>query len=227
MNKIILSLFFGLLATNCIYADSASDANSEIKNAMKLKPNLEAGKKTYELCAACHYNNGWGKEDGSFPVIASQHKSVIIKQLADIRARNRENPTMFPFSGDDILGGPQGIEDVAGYIAALPANPKPGTGDGKQLELGKKLYFEKCVACHGQKGEGDAKNFFPRIQGQHYAYLLRQLQWIRDGRRKNANPTMLALIKDLDDKTLAIIADYISHITVDVISTEKEAKEEK
>ncbi len=134
---------------------------------------------------------------------------------------------MFPFSGDDILGGSQGIEDVAGYIAALPANSKPGKGDGKHLEEGKKLYFEKCVACHGQKGEGNAENFFPRIQGQHYAYLLRQLQWIRDGRRKNANPAMLAVIKDLDDKTLAIIADYVSHITVDVISTEKEKEKEK
>lgn len=216
MKKIILPVLFSLLTINAVFADSVSDAQNETNNAMKLKPNLEAGKKTYELCATCHYDNGWGKEDGSFPVIAAQHKSVIIKQLADIRARNRENPTMFPFAGDDILGGVQGLEDVAGYIATLPANPKPGKGDGKQLEMGKKLYTEKCVACHGEKGEGNAEAFYPRIQGQHYAYLLRQLQWIRDGRRKNANPAMLALTKDLDDKTLSAIADYVSHIEVTI-----------
>jgi len=216
MTKFILLLLFSLATINLAFADSASDATTEVENTLKLKPNLEAGKKTYALCATCHYKNGWGKKDGSFPVIAAQHKNVIIKQLADIRARNRENPTMFPFSGNDILGGPQGIADVAGYIATLPANPKPGKGDGKQLNLGKKLYIEKCIACHGQKGEGNAESLFPRIQGQHYAYLLRQLQWIRDGRRKNANPAMLVLIKDLDDKTLAAIADYISHISVDV-----------
>lgn len=215
MNKYISLLLFSLLAMNTTLADSVSDATIEVNNAMKLKANLEAGKKTYELCATCHYDNGWGKKDGSFPVIAAQHKSVIIKQLADIRARNRENPTMFPFAGDDILGGPQGIEDVAGYIASLPANPEPGRGDGKQLEMGKKLFAEKCVACHGQKGEGKAIAFYPRIQGQHYTYLLRQLKWIRDGRRKNANPAMLALIKDMNDETLSAIADYISHIKVD------------
>jgi len=230
MNKsiifLIIPLLFGLWVINPAFADSANDAGEEVNKAMKLKPNLEAGKKTYELCATCHYDNGWGKKDGSFPVIAAQHKSVIIKQLADIRARNRENPTMFPFSGDDILGGAQGIEDVAGYIASLPANSNPGKGDGKQLALGEKLYTEKCVACHGSKGKGNAEAFYPRIQGQHYAYLLRQLQWIRDGRRKNANPAMLALIKDLDDKSLAAIADYVSRIPVDIKSDLKDKNQD-
>ena len=212
MKKIITLFLISLLLVNVAFAD----ASSETEEAMKLKPNLKEGKATYALCATCHYANGWGKEDGSFPVIAGQHKSVIVKQLADIRARNRDNPTMFPFSGDDVLGGPQGIEDVAGYIETLAINPDPGKGDGKQLELGKKLYTEKCTACHGQKGEGNAEAFFPRIQGQHYAYLLRQLQWIRDGRRKNANATMLVLIKDMDDDSLSAIADYISHIKVDL-----------
>lgn len=184
----------------------------ETKAAMKLIPNVEAGKKTYELCAACHLENGWGKEDGSFPVIAGQHRSVIIKQLADIRARNRENPTMFPFAGDDVLGGPQGIEDVAEYISKLPPNPSVGKGPGDQLDKGKKIFEEGCAACHGKHGEGNAKAFFPRIQGQHYAYILRQLKWIRDGLRKNANPAMLAMIKDMDDKTLEAVADYVSRI---------------
>ncbi len=193
---------------------SLSLAVDETAEAMKLTPNIENGKKTYELCASCHSDNGWGKEDGSFPVIAGQHRSVIIKQLADIRARNRDNPTMYPFSGDDVIGGPQGLEDVAEYIAQLSKNTTAGQGDGTQLEKGEILFVEKCIACHGDKGQGNAESFFPRIQGQHYAYTLRQLQWIRDGRRKNANPAMLALIKNLDDATLGSIADYISRIKI-------------
>ncbi len=226
----LLSIALFLVILNPVFADAVN----ETKKAMELQPNLEQGKKTYELCATCHGANGWGKEDGSFPVIAGQHKSVIIKQLADIRARNRENPTMFPFSGDDVLGGAQGIEDVAGYIASLPVNPNPGKGDGKQLELGKKLFLEKCAACHGQMGEGNAEAYFPRIQGQHYAYLVRQLQWIRDGRRKNGNPEMLALIKDIDDNEFRAIADYVSRIKVDsaagsdsVVASSSDADTEK
>ncbi len=209
-------------ATNPPQNDARSDhqvKQTETDAAIKLKPDMKEGEKTYALCASCHEANGWGKEDGSFPVIAGQHKSVIIKQLADIRARNRENPTMFPFAGNDVLGGPQGIENVAAYIAQLPVNPEPGKGDGKNLPAGQKLFEEKCAACHGKQGEGNAKNFFPRIQGQHYAYLLRQLKWIRDGLRKNANPAMLAQIKEMDDNTLASIADYVSRINVTSVTS--------
>ncbi len=215
MKKQLITLFVFILfgaMTGMAFAAASSDETTE---AMKLTPNIENGEKTYELCASCHADNGWGKEDGSFPVIAGQHRSVIIKQLADIRARNRENPTMYPFSGDDVIGGPQGLEDVAEYIAQLPKATVVGQGDGTQLAKGEKLYLEKCIACHGDKGQGNAASFFPRIQGQHYAYTLRQLQWIRDGRRKNANPAMLVLIKDLDDETLSSIADYVSRIKVE------------
>ena len=205
---------FIFIAFILLLGSSIASANksSETTDAMKLSPNIEAGKKTYELCAACHDKTGWGKEDGSFPVIAGQHRSVIIKQLADIRARNRENPTMYPFAGNDVLGGPQGIEDVAEYISKLPPNPSVGKGPGDNLALGKQLFEEKCAACHGKQGQGNAEAFFPKIQGQHYAYLLRQLKWMRDGLRKNANPGMLAIIKDMDDKTLSALADYVSRI---------------
>ncbi len=208
------TLTFSSVFSTALFANSAEKTSkvSETTTAMTLSPDLEAGQKTYELCASCHDKTGWGKKDGSFPVIAGQHRSVIIKQLADIRARNRENPTMYPFTGNDVLGGPQGIENVAAYIAQLPVNPDHGKGKGLQLEKGKKLFEEKCAACHGKQGQGNAENFFPRLQGQHYAYLLRQLQWIRDGLRKNANPAMLAQIKEMDNTRLSIIADYISRI---------------
>ena len=218
MNKrqitILLSIF--LISSIGYSATSNDDRSNETIEAMKLTPNVNEGKKIYQLCASCHAKNGWGKDDGSFPVIAGQHRSVIIKQLADIRARNRDNPTMFPFSGNDVIGGAQGLEDVAEYISQLPRNTIVGQGDGTQLAKGQKIFKQMCSACHGDKGQGNAENFFPRIQGQHYAYLVRQLQWIRDGRRKNANPAMLAIIKNMDDDTLKSVADYISRIEVDV-----------
>jgi cytochrome c553 len=205
INKICVALLI-------VAYSSISFAGDDVVDAIKLTPNIKNGKNTYELCASCHEKSGWGKEDGSFPVIAGQHRSVIIKQLIDIRARNRENPTMFPFSGDDVIGGAQGLADVAAYVSQLPKTASVGKGNGEKIGKGEILFKEKCVACHGAKGEGNADSFFPRIQGQHYAYLLRQLQWIRDGRRKNANPAMLALIKKLDDASLSAIADYISRV---------------
>ncbi len=214
--KILLTSSLLFSCSLMFFGIASATSHSEISDAMNLTPNVEEGKKTYELCASCHADNGWGKEDGSFPAIAGQHRSVIIKQLVDIRARNRDNPTMFPFAGDDVIGGAQGLEDVAEYISQLPKNTLVGKGDGLQLAKGKKIFKQMCSACHGDKGQGNAMSFFPRIQGQHYAYTLRQLKWMRDGRRKNANPAMLAIIKNMDDETLGAVADYVSRIKVGI-----------
>lgn len=155
---------------------------------------------------------GWGKPDGSFPVIAGQHRKVLIKQLADIRARNRDNPTMYPFSDPQSIGGIQAIADVTAYIASLPPNPSPGQGKGTQIETGKKLYQKNCAHCHGTQGEGNNELYYPKLQGQHYAYLLRHMKWIRDGYRRNSNAEMVKQIKPMNDEQLDTIADYLSRI---------------
>ncbi len=204
-------LFSGLsFFSSPLLAEAPLD--DELSQAMQLKPNLEEGKKIFKLCIACHQSNAWGVVDGSFPQIASQYRSVIIKQLADIRAGNRDNPLMLPIAKEAVLGGPQAISDVAAYIESLPMTPKPGVGEGGDNARAEKLFYRKCAECHGADGSGDAKRFFPRIQGQHYEYLLRQLKWIREGKRRNANPTMMKRVKKLKDKDLELLADYVSRI---------------
>lgn len=175
-------------------------------------PDAVHGEKVYQLCAACHGKNGWGKPDGSFPVIAGQHRQVIIKQLADIRARNRENPTMFPFSDPKTIGGVQAIADVAQYIQSLPQNKKSGIGNGDALGNGETLYQKSCQNCHGEKGDGLGAAFFPKLRGQHYQYLVRQIDSIKNGRRKNANPEMIKRVTALSDSDLSAISDYLSRI---------------
>ncbi len=190
----------------------AASTPDEINRSLELKPNIDNGKKIYPLCATCHMPTGWGKKDGSFPVIANQHRKVLIKQLADIRARNRENPTMYPFTDPESIGGIQAIADVTAYIAQLPAHPEPGSGSGSQVKMGKKLYQQRCNQCHGSKGEGNNDAFYPKLKGQHHAYLLRHMKWIRDGYRKNSNPEMVKQVKALSDSELDAIADYLSRL---------------
>ncbi len=186
-----------------IFLPSAT-AQDVYEQALKLESNLDNGKNGYRLCASCHLDNGMGKENGSFPVIASQHKSVIIKQLKDIQNKYRQNP--------DTIGGVQAIADIAGYIQTLPIVGDNGNGSGDKLDNGKALYQNNCIGCHGFEGQGDATNSFPKIKNQHYKYLLRQLQWIRDGYRTNSNPDMLSLIKNMSDQQLSDLADYISRL---------------
>lgn len=188
---------------------------NDITRALELTPNLENGKEIYRMCGTCHMENGAGKLDGSFPVLTGQHRNVLIKQLEDIQNKNRDNPTMFPFSNPEEIGGLQGVSDVTAYIAQLKPVIAHGTGDGKDLATGKALFTQHCVQCHGDRAQGNNDAFFPKLQGQHYAYLLRQLRWIRDGYRKNGNAAMLAQIKTMSDAELSAIADYITRLKLE------------
>ncbi len=209
----------------CLFASISPGAlaweENETEEAMKLTPNLENGKRIYdEVCSTCHNDNGWADgsdigrqfQPGFFPQIASQHKNVIIKQLHDIRAGNRDNPMMYPFALDKYIGGAQGMADVSAYISQLKPNPNNNIGNGLDLELGADLYRVHCSKCHGENGEGSNEDFYPKIQGQHYNYLLRQFIWIRDGRRRNANKKMMHQISRFTFREMMAVIDYVSRL---------------
>ena len=83
---------------------------------------------------------------------------------------------------------------------------------GKNLDEGESIYRKRCLQCHGDKAQGNNEAFFSSLKGQHHAYLLRQLKWIRDGYRKNANEAMVAEVKVLSDDELNAVADYLSRL---------------
>ena len=183
--------------------------------ALHLTPDLENGLDVYEVCSACHLPEGWGTKDGTFPQLAGQHRKVLIKQLADIRALNRDNPTMYPFALPESIGDEQAIADVTAYIQKLKMNPDNGKGPATaDLAKGKQLFHDNCVKCHGENGEGDEAKYYPKIQGQHYKYMLRQFEWIRDGKRRNANPDMVEQIKNFTDEDMVNVISYVSSIPV-------------
>ncbi len=191
-----------------------NEAGGEKDEAEGLTPNIENGLEVYEVCSACHMPEGWGLDDGTFPQLAGQHISVIIKQLSDIRALNRDNPTMYPFALPKSIGGAQAVADVSGYITKLRMNPNNGVGpwaeETPEFEKGKKLFADNCVRCHGDNGQGIAEKYYPRIQAQHYKYLLRQFEWIRDGKRRNANPDMVKQISGFSDDDMRHVMNYVS-----------------
>lgn len=65
-----------------------------------------------------------------------------------------------------------------------------------------------CVTCHGQKGQGTADGYYPRIAGKPAAYLHHQLTAFRDGTR--SYPPMNYLVAYLPDAYLKEIADYFA-----------------
>jgi cytochrome c553 len=212
MDKCALLLVL-LLLVFVAQADNHEEAMAEYATAIQLAPNLKKGKEIFQTCAVCHGPEGWGHESGAYPEIAGQLSSVIIKQLADIRAGNRSNPMMMPFTLENILGSAQDIADVAGYISNLPMSRHNSTGPGFDLAHGQQLYQKNCVDCHGENGEGDNKEHIPQIAGQHYQYLVRQFDWIRLGLRRNADDDMVEQIKGFRARDITDVMDYASRLS--------------
>ena len=181
--------------------------------ALRATGDAARGEITFEVCQGCHRAKALGRPDGSYPRLAGQHASVLIKQMTDVRAGRRRNGKMLPFI-DKHGVGPQDIADIAAYLSRLPVPPTQGQGPGTHLADGEKLYKNACVDCHGAAGEGDATRFYPRVNGQHFKYTLREMIDIRDGVRRNANPTMVEAIKRYTNADLEAVADHMSRLPV-------------
>ena len=178
--------------------------------ALKLKGDPVNGEDIFEVCSACHLPSGAGRPDGTFPQLAGQHSTVIIKQIADIRAGRRDNPIMYPFA--KTLENAQDLADVAAYIQTLPIPRDNGKGPGTDLKRGDELFHKDCVRCHGEHGQGNASKFYPVLAGQHYKYMLRQIRDIKAKRRRNANPDMVKVVANLPDSDLQALVDYLSRL---------------
>jgi cytochrome c553 len=207
----LLLLILGAGQLSLAQADNPLQAAMELEGALHLTPDIENGKKVYRTCAVCHQPEAWGSKTGSYPQVAGQIRTVIIKQLADIRARNRDNPTMLPFTRLDMLSL-QEIADVSAYITNLPMTRNNGVGPGTDLVHGKKIYEDNCAECHGPRAEGNFDDHIPLLQGQHYQYLYRQFIWIRDGRRRNADKKMVKQIQGFNPRDISAVMDYVSRL---------------
>lgn len=215
IRPLIVSCGALFLAVPPLRADDAQGrlmTESDRAQALDLAPDVSHGREVFEVCSACHLPEGWGRTDGAFPQLAGQHRKVIVAQVLEIAAGNRGNPAIHPFGFTSEIGGPQGLADVAGYIANLPMAPENGVGAGDDLALGQRIYLENCASCHGQAGEGDESQLRPRLQGQHYDYLRREIRWIRTGRRRGVDPAMVGRIARLSENDERAVLDYVSRL---------------
>jgi cytochrome c553 len=189
-----------------------SSAQQELMDVRSRKPNLDRGAELFHLCAACHGPSGGGTLDGAVPRIAGQHASVLEKQLVDYRYDQRWDPRMEQVASRHHLPDAQAIADVAGYVSQLDRDLPRGEGNGQLLQHGAESYAALCGGCHGAAGQGDGRRSIPRIAGQHYEYLRRQIYDAVDGRRPNFSPSHIRLLARLEHEDIEAIADYLSRL---------------
>jgi len=66
---------------------------------------------------------------------------------------------------------------------------------------------EMCAACHGPAGQSENPEV-PHIGGQPKLFVMYQLFFYREGRRKS--PEMNTVAKDMSDADLTALSDYVS-----------------
>lgn len=72
---------------------------------------------------------------------------------------------------------------------------------------GKQIY-NKCISCHGSKGQG--RGHIPKLAGQHSRYLVKQLKDIKSKRR--SVPQMNAVVRKLTKKDMKEVSKYLESL---------------
>lgn len=145
-------------------------------------------------CAACHGERGVSPST-MIPTLAGMDPAVVYKQLDDFRSGKRPWGVMSALA--KALSA-QDSADVAAYFAAQPGG-LPAIGGPRVPKSGRSLHepdpairlvfagdpergIPPCSSCHGP---GGYKLGAPALQGQHAAYIERQLAEFAQGMRQN------------------------------------------
>jgi len=196
----------------CSLALSAAGLSAQAAENAAAAPDPAKGATiSASVCAACHTNDG-SRGSPANPIIQGQHPDYLVKQLAEFKAGQRNNPVMramaSPLSEADM-------KNVAAFYASK--QPKPGFAKNKELvAVGEKIYrggiadrsVPACSGCHGPSGAGIPAQY-PRLAGQHADYVEAQLVAFRGGVRRN-NPAMAAIAAKLNDREIKAVADYVA-----------------
>lgn len=192
--------------------------SNELREALERKPDLEHGRSLYETCGACHQPDGSGAADSGIPIIAGQHYEVVIAQLVDFRRTERVDLRMNAFAARHHLENSQDLADVAAYISSMPAQQTKAVGTGQFTALGSQVYSRACVSCHGTGADGNGKLRQPRLAGQHYGYLVKQIDMMIRGARFNLSWDHSELFSKLTAEEINGVADYVARLKPDANS---------
>ena len=178
-----------------------------------------AGQARAVVCAACHGVDG-NSINPEWPSLAGQGASYMVTQLKRFQSGERENVLMSPQAS---TLSEQEILDVSAYYAAQTPKIGIAQADQKTLNLGELIYrggilergIPSCIACHGPGGAGNEPAQFPRLAGQHTAYVILQLKSFREGFEAHKihtrqNPMMNEVAAKLTDREIEAVAHYIS-----------------
>ena len=111
---------------------------------------------------------------------------------------------MLAFGKEGVLK-PEQIVAVANYVRSLSGLP---TAPGYDAAAGAKIFADNCVACHGDKGQGNQELGAPNLSDKIWLYGSDEatiIETIANGR----SGVMPAWVDRLDPSTIKALAVYV------------------
>ena len=173
---------------------------------------IEKGKAKSAVCAACHGADGNGLSP-TFPNLAGQHVSYIVKQIKDFKSGKRSDPLM---TSQANLIADGDIESIALYFSMQDVKPAKAASNlvkgGEEIYRGgdSKKGISACIACHGPQGKGISFSKYPQVSGQQTTYVESQLNNFKSGKRTNdLNGIMRDIAKKMSSEDIKAVASYM------------------
>jgi len=180
------------------FAISTTDAIAQVGGAVEAKA---------QTCAACHGPNG-NSTDPQYPKLAGQTARYLYLELKDFKEGRRHDPQMEPMakglSPEDMLA-------LADYYSKKTSAPTGFKADAAKVNAGAKKADEVlCTMCHS--GGFSGQNEIPRVSGQHYAYIKKQLNDFKTRQRTNDAGNMTSVASTLSETDIENLAQYIANL---------------
>jgi len=157
------------------------------------------------VCVACH-GPGGNSTQTTFPILAGQTARYLYLQLRDFQEGRRSDPAMTAMVKDLTRDE---LRELADYFARQKPAPQTFKSDPEKSRLGRlKAEETLCTMCH--LGGFAGQNEIPRVAGQHYDYVVKQLRDFKARRRTNDAGNMTAVSNTLSDTDIDNLGHFVA-----------------
>ena len=158
------------------------------------------------VCVACHGPDGGKPIQPDYPILAGQSARYLYLELRDFQEGLRKNDLMAPM----VAGMTRDeMRELSDYFAKQKPPPQAFAPDAAKAKLGKAKADETlCVMCHLTAFAG--QNEVPRVAGQNYPYIVKQLTDFRSRTRTNDAGSMTSVTSTLNAQDIENLAHYLA-----------------